>query len=151
MVQTRFIIDYRTAGLEGDMCILYGHNMLDGSMFKEIMNFRDKDFCKKHPTFDIYIGRKHYIYYVFSVFSGNTGGPPQCRRNSAGQSAVFTQNRETCPVLSGEKAAVPLPADARSAIIQAEWPEKGVWCVCPVCPRWSLCPMILVKPDIPAQ
>lgn len=63
-------IDYRTAGLEGDMCILYGHNMLDGSMFKEIMNFRDKDFCKKHPTFDIYIGRKHYIYYVFSVFSG---------------------------------------------------------------------------------
>ena len=63
-------IDYRTAGLEGDMCILYGHNMLDGSMFKEIMNFRDKDFCKKHPTFDIYIGCKHYIYYVFSVFSG---------------------------------------------------------------------------------
>lgn len=65
-------IDYRTAGLEGDMCILYGHNMLDGSMFKEIMNFRDKDFCKKHPTFDIYIGRKHYIYYVFSVFREKT-------------------------------------------------------------------------------
>lgn len=63
-------IDYRTAGLEGDMCILYGHNMLDGSMFKEIMNFRNKDFCKKHPTFDIYIGYKHYVYYVFSVFSG---------------------------------------------------------------------------------
>ena len=49
---------------------MYGHNMLDGSMLKEIMNFRDKDFCKKNPTFDIYIGRKHYIYYVFSVFSG---------------------------------------------------------------------------------
>lgn len=62
-------IDYRTAGLEGDLCIIYGHNMLDGSMFKDLMNFRDKSFCKKHPTFDIYVGHKHYIYYVFSVFS----------------------------------------------------------------------------------
>lgn len=62
-------LDYRTAGLEGDMCILYGHNMLDGSMFKDLMNFRKNDFCKKHPTFDVYAGYKHYIYYVFSVFS----------------------------------------------------------------------------------
>lgn len=62
-------LDYRTAGLEGKMCILYGHNMLDGTMFKDLMNFRDKDFCKKHPTFDVYVGYKHYIYYVFSVFS----------------------------------------------------------------------------------
>lgn len=62
-------IDYRTAGLEGSMCILYGHNMLDGSMFKGLMDFRDSDFCKKHPTFDIYVGYKHYIYYVFSTFT----------------------------------------------------------------------------------
>lgn len=62
-------IDYRTEGLEGDMCIIYGHNMLDGSMFKDLMSFRDKEFCKKHPTFDIYVGHKHYIYYAFSTFS----------------------------------------------------------------------------------
>lgn len=62
-------LDYRTAGLEGSMCILYGHNMLDGSMFKELMDFRDSDFCKEHPTFDVYVGYKHYIYYVFSTFS----------------------------------------------------------------------------------
>lgn len=62
-------IDYRTEGLEGKMCIIYGHNMLDGSMFKELMSFRDKDFCKKHPTFDVYVGYKHYIYYAFSTFS----------------------------------------------------------------------------------
>ena len=62
-------LDYRTAGLDGNMCILYGHNMLDGSMFKELMNFRKSDFCKKHPTFDIYVGYRHYIYYVFSTFS----------------------------------------------------------------------------------
>lgn len=62
-------LDYRTAGLDGKMSILYGHNMLDGSMFKDIMNFRDSDFCKNHPTFDIYVGYRHYIYYVFSTFS----------------------------------------------------------------------------------
>jgi sortase B len=62
-------LDYRTAGLDGKMCILYGHNMLDGSMFKELMNYRDDNFCKKHSTFDIYIGYRHYIYYVFSTFS----------------------------------------------------------------------------------
>lgn len=62
-------VDYRTAGLDGDLCILYGHNMLDGTMFKDLMNFRKKDFCKKHQTFDIYIGHRHYIYYVFAVFS----------------------------------------------------------------------------------
>lgn len=62
-------IDHRTQGLEGNMCIVYGHNMLDGSMFKDIMNFRDKKFCKKHPTFDVYVGYKHYIYYVYSTFS----------------------------------------------------------------------------------
>lgn len=63
-------IDYRTAGLEGRMCVLYGHNMLDGSMFKQLMDYRNDDFCKKHGTFDIYVGHHHYIYYVFSVFSG---------------------------------------------------------------------------------
>lgn len=62
-------LDYRTAGLDGKMCILYGHNMLDGSMFKDLMNYRDDDFCKKHATFDIYVGYRHYIYYVFSTFS----------------------------------------------------------------------------------
>lgn len=62
-------LDYRTAGLDGDMCIIYGHNMLDGSMFKDLMEFRKDDFCKKHQTFDVYVGYRHYIYYVFSTFS----------------------------------------------------------------------------------
>lgn len=62
-------LDYRTAGLDGKMCILYGHNMMDGSMFKELMNYREDDFAKKHQTFDVYVGYRHYIYYVFSAFS----------------------------------------------------------------------------------
>ena len=44
-------MDYRTAGLDGRICILYGHNMMDGSMFKELMNFRDSSFAKAHIPF----------------------------------------------------------------------------------------------------
>lgn len=62
-------LDYRTGGLDGRMCILYGHNMMDGSMFKELMNYREDSFAKKHQTFDVYVGYRHYIYYVFSAFS----------------------------------------------------------------------------------
>ena len=62
-------IDYRTAGLDGKMCILYGHNMLDGSMFKGLMSFRESKFAKAHQIFDIYVGYKHYLYYVFSTFT----------------------------------------------------------------------------------
>ncbi len=62
-------LDYRGEGLDGRMCVLYGHNMMDGSMFRGLMDFRDSDFCAKHQTFDVYVGYRHYIYYVFSAFS----------------------------------------------------------------------------------
>ena len=42
-------LDYRTAGLDGKMCILYGHNMLDGSMFEGLMSFRESKFAKGTP------------------------------------------------------------------------------------------------------
>ncbi len=43
--------------------------MLDGSMFQDLMDFRNANFCKKHQVFDVYVGYKHYLYYVFSTFS----------------------------------------------------------------------------------
>lgn len=62
-------VDTRTASLDNRFAIVYGHNMLDGSMFADIMDFRKKKFCKTHQTFDMYVGYKHYLYYVFSTFS----------------------------------------------------------------------------------
>lgn len=55
-------------GLDDTMTILYGHNMLDGSMFKDLMKFSKSDFCKENQTFDVYVGYRHYIYYVFASF-----------------------------------------------------------------------------------
>lgn len=62
-------IDYRTAGLNADGCIIYGHNMLDGSMFADLMKYRKKKFARNHKVFDVYVGYRHYKYYVFSAFS----------------------------------------------------------------------------------
>ncbi len=62
-------IDYRSEGLQGNLCIIYGHNMMDGSMFADIMDFKKKKFCEKHKVFDIYVGYRHYKYYVYSTFS----------------------------------------------------------------------------------
>lgn len=61
-------IDSRIGGLENSLCIIYGHNMLDGSMFKDLMKYSDDNFCKKNQVFDIYVGYRHYRYYVFSSF-----------------------------------------------------------------------------------
>lgn len=62
-------VDYRnTLGLEGHYCIVYGHNMNNGSMFGSLKKFRDSSYLKEHPYFDIYIGEKHYIYYIYSLY-----------------------------------------------------------------------------------
>lgn len=34
--------------------ILYGHNMKDGSMFKDVVKYKDPDFFKEHQRFEIY-------------------------------------------------------------------------------------------------
>lgn len=61
-------VDYRcTEGLESDNCIIYGHNMKSGSMFASLLKYSNEDYYRENPTFDIYIGYKHYIYYVFAA------------------------------------------------------------------------------------
>lgn len=55
-------------GLDARSCIVYGHDMLDGSMFAGLLDYSKEDFCKSHQVFDIYIGYRHYRYYVFASF-----------------------------------------------------------------------------------
>ena len=45
------ILDYRSDVLaDKQNIIIYGHNMRTGVMFGTLKNYKDKDFCKKHPT-----------------------------------------------------------------------------------------------------
>ena len=71
---TIFVDARMSEGMEGKYSIVYGHNMDDATMFGTLSNYEDKEYCKAHPYFDIYIGYKHYRYYVFSAFVTETDG-----------------------------------------------------------------------------
>ncbi|MCQ2530922.1 MAG: class B sortase [Lachnospiraceae bacterium] len=55
-------------GLEAKNCIIYGHNMNDGSMFASLYKYDDEEFYKTHKEFDVFTEGHHYIYKVFSLF-----------------------------------------------------------------------------------
>ena len=61
-------------GMEGQYSIVYGHNMYNSSMFGPLPEYEEKDYYKEHPYFDIYIGHRHYRYYVFSAFVAEAEG-----------------------------------------------------------------------------
>ncbi len=48
--------------------VLYGHNMLNGSMFATLYNFSDKTFFDEHPYFYIYTADRKLTYEVVSAF-----------------------------------------------------------------------------------
>lgn len=55
-------------GMEGKYSIVYGHNMYNEGMFGTLPRYEKEEYYKEHPYFDIYIGYKHYRYYVFSAY-----------------------------------------------------------------------------------
>lgn len=62
-------IDYRCEeGMEARNCVIYGHNMRSGAMFASLNNYKNEEYLEENPTFDIYVGYDHYIYYVFATY-----------------------------------------------------------------------------------
>ncbi len=48
--------------------VLYGHNMLNGSMFATLHRFRDTDFFNSHPYFYIYTQGYQLTYEIVTAF-----------------------------------------------------------------------------------
>ena len=48
--------------------VLYGHNMLNGSMFATLHQFRDEDFFNSHPYFYIYTQNRKLTYEIVTAF-----------------------------------------------------------------------------------
>ena len=62
-------MDYRNAADFSDrMTIIYGHNMKDGSMFGELLSFRDPKYLEKHPKFLLYLPNGQYSLEVVDSF-----------------------------------------------------------------------------------
>jgi len=60
-------MDYRcTGGFDAPVCIIYGHNMRDGTMFSSLMNFLDRDFGYSEIIIVTADG-EILVYHVFAV------------------------------------------------------------------------------------
>ena len=53
--------------------VLYGHNMLDGSMFRGLLRYDSADFCKKNPCFSYEESSGKKTYQVFAVIKEKSG------------------------------------------------------------------------------
>lgn len=50
------------------LTVVYGHNMLNGSMFGELHKFEDKNFFNEHPYIFVYTEEKIFIYEIFAAY-----------------------------------------------------------------------------------
>lgn len=53
------------------MTVIYGHNMKDGSMFRDLYKFMDKEFFDTHEDFSIYLPDREIKYKVFAAYLTN--------------------------------------------------------------------------------
>ena len=60
--------------LESRNCILYGHDMKDGSMFAHLHYYADVDFYNDHREFHVFTEDHHYVYKVLSAFTTPVNG-----------------------------------------------------------------------------
>lgn len=65
---TLFVDKYNTVNPRDTNLIIHGHNMDDGTMFHDLMNFKDEDFYKTHKTFTFYTLDEKQDYEIVSVF-----------------------------------------------------------------------------------
>lgn len=64
---TPFLDGRNAAQAEGQNLILYGHNMMDGSMFKPLMNYLEPNFRETHKDIFLEIDGRQYHYEVLAV------------------------------------------------------------------------------------
>ena len=69
---TPFLDGRNLAEAENQNLIVYGHNMMDGSMFKPLMNYLEPNFQETHREIYLELSEKQYRYEVFAVVETNT-------------------------------------------------------------------------------
>lgn len=47
--------------------VIYGHDMRDGTMFKDLHKYEDEEFLKEHPEVVIYTPEKKFVYRIFAA------------------------------------------------------------------------------------
>lgn len=63
-----FMLGENTSDFTDFNTVVYGHNMLDGSMFAKLHQFRKKDFFDSHSQILIYTPDRKLTYQVFAAY-----------------------------------------------------------------------------------
>lgn len=62
-------MDYRNdVDAKAEHLILYGHQMKDNSMFKQLNGYKEEIFYKEHPNIKLYIHEQKYEYEITAVY-----------------------------------------------------------------------------------
>ena len=72
---TPFLEGRNAAQAEGQNLIVYGHNMLDGSMFKPIVQYLEPNFRQAHQDIYLELGGTQYRYQVLAVLETTVESP----------------------------------------------------------------------------
>lgn len=72
---TPFLDGRNTAQAEGQNLIVYGHNMLNGSMFKPLINYLEPNFRQTHQDIYLELGGAQYRYQVLAVLETTVDSP----------------------------------------------------------------------------
>lgn len=72
---TPFLDGRNLAEAENQNLIVYGHNMMDGSMFKPLINYLDADFRETHRDIFLELNGKQYHYEVLAVVETSVDSP----------------------------------------------------------------------------
>lgn len=112
-----------------DNITIYGHNMKDGSMFADLMNYRSKSYWESHRyvTFDTLTN--HGTYEIFAVFttSGTKGqGFAYHQFEDAKNQAEFDEFIEDCQNLSlYDTGITPQYGDKLITLSTCEYTQKN--------------------------
>lgn len=60
--------------IEARNCVIYGHNMNDGSMFGTLYKYSDPEFYEKHRIFHVYTPEHHYVYKAVAAYTAAVDG-----------------------------------------------------------------------------
>ena len=63
-----YIQKYNYNDFEDPVTVIYGHNMLNGTMFGTLKKFRDRNYFNSHKTFNVYTPGHILKYNIFSAF-----------------------------------------------------------------------------------
>lgn len=61
---------------ESNNIVIYGHNMKNGSMFHDLLQYTDEEFCREHPAVEFNTLHRYGTYEVFAAFRFDADNDP---------------------------------------------------------------------------